>query len=503
MRVTVAPAHMIGKQRSAFLAVMTLAGVVVALLALPSALNQLFVAVAKSSGSPESQDQATTSETFIFDRIVVDIPGKTLGQRSQAAEALTRDIAAGKTTFDAVASQFAEPGLSGQTRISRIAAEKSPDLQPLVQLDVGSVYPSPVYDERVKNYCLFRLSSVVRPSRGAEATVTEAYPLAQSPATLIGLGLLGAILGATLGQLTLRGAERFTARWERTETGDKLNLFLGIVAGLLGSLPFMLALGSLGQPAASLITVGLMVGLSALGVYALHSMADVLPWKTAGVRGRKTGLKIIDTNVLIDGRIYDLVRTGFFEGEIYVANFVLRELQFIADSSDALRRQRGRRGLDVLRHLQSDYSVTVGTLDRHAGDGKDPVDERLVRLAKAVGGDLVSNDYNLNRVASVQEVRVLNINDLALALRPNVLPGESFDLHIVREGNQLGQGVGYLEDGTMVVVENGRDKVGEQIHVWVSQVIQTERGKMIFAELEEPGADGGENGRRRGRTQRP
>jgi uncharacterized protein YacL len=494
---------MIGKQRSAFLAVMTLAGVLTALLALPSALNQLFVAVAKGARSPEEPARASTSETFVFDRIVIDIPGKTLGQRAEAAAALTRDIAAGKTTFDAVAFQFAEPGLARQTRISRIAAEQSPDLQPLVQLDVGSVYPSPVYDERVKNYCLFRLSSVVRPTRGPDAPVAEAYPLAKSPATLIGLGLLGAILGATFGQLILRGSERFSARWERTETGEKLNLFLGIVAGLLGSLPFMLALGNLGQPAAGLITVGLMVGLSALGVFALRSMADVLPWKSTGVRARRSGLKIIDTNVLIDGRIYDLVRTGFFEGEIYVANFVLRELQFIADSSDALRRQRGRRGLDVLRHLQADYNVTVGTLDRHAGDARDPVDERLVRLAKAVGGDLVSNDYNLNRVASVQEVRVLNINDLALALRPNVLPGESLDLHVVREGNQHGQGVGYLEDGTMVVVENGREKIGEQVHVWVSQVIQTERGKMIFAELEEPGTDGGENGRRRGRAHRP
>lgn len=488
---------MVGKHRFAFLVASALAGVLVAVLVFPSALDQLFVAVTRLSRTGPAEERPLRSETFVFDRVVVDIPGKTLEQRKKVADLLARDIAAGKSTFDTVARDYAKPGVPTQTRISRIAAEQSPDLRPLALLDVGAAYPAPVYDERTKNYCLFRLASVVRPTQSGEPAPADSYPLAKSPATLLALGLLGAILGATFGQLVLRGSERFVAKWEKTETGDKVNLFLGIVAGLVGTLPFMLALGNLGQPAAGLITLAMMVGLSALGVYALRSMADVLPWKSAGVKARRSGLKIIDTNVLIDGRIYDLARTGFFEGEIYVANFVLRELQYIADSADPLRRQRGRRGLDVLRHLQADHPVTVGVHDRYSGDPKDPVDERLVRLAKALGGDLVSNDYNLNRVASVQEVRVLNINDLALALRPNVLPGETLDLHIVREGSQAGQGVGYLEDGTMVVVEGGRDLVGEDAHVWVSQVIQTERGKMIFAELEEPGGEGGEA--RRGR----
>src|SRR6185436_458822 len=180
------------------------------------------------------------------------------------------------------------------------------------------------------------------------------------------------------------------------------------------SLPFLIALGNLGPLVASLATLGLTIGFSAVAVYALNSVADVLPWKKGEVRGRKSGIKVLDTNVLIDGRIYDLARTGFLEGELYVPKFVLQELQHIADSADGMRRQRGRRGLEVLKHIQAEHEVEVGTHDRLAGDPNEEVDARLVRLAMALGADLVSNDYNLNRVASIQEVRVLNINDLAL-----------------------------------------------------------------------------------------
>jgi len=185
--------------------------------------------------------------------------------------------------------------------------------------------------------------------------------------------------------------------------------------------------------------------------------------------------------VIIDGRIIDLGRTGFLEGPLYIPGFVLDELQYIADSPDAMRRQRGRRGLDVLQLLKNDHQVEVRVHDHLAPDIGDEVDARLVRLARAMGADIVTNDVNLNRVATLQEVKVLNINDLALALRPNVLPSETMELAVIREGNQPGQGVGYLDDGTMVVVENGRSHLGETIQVVVTQVIQTERGKMIFA----------------------
>jgi uncharacterized protein YacL len=201
-------------------------------------------------------------------------------------------------------------------------------------------------------------------------------------------------------------------------------------------------------------------------------------------------IKILDTNVIIDGRVYDVARVGFVEGQIYVPQFVLEELQYIADSHDSLRRQRGRRGLDILKLMQTEFNIEVGVHDRLAPDQGDGVDSRLVRLATALGGDLVTNDHNLNRVATLQDVRVLNINDLALSLRPNVLPQEHLDLNIVREGNQIGQGIGYLEDGTMVIVENGRAHIGETLEVMVTQVIQTERGKLIFAEVEGEPVDG-------------
>jgi uncharacterized protein YacL len=252
---------------------------------------------------------------------------------------------------------------------------------------------------------------------------------------------------------------------------------------IIGSLPFLIAFGNLGPLFATVLTLGLTIGFASLAMYLLNSMEEVLPWKKGEVRGRPSGIKVLDTNVLIDGRIYDLLRTGFLEGELYVPKFVLKELQHIADSADSLRRQRGRRGLEVLRHMQADHPIEIGAHDRFAPDEREDVDSRLVRVAKGLGADLVSNDYNLNRVASIQDIRVLNINDLALALRPNVLPGETLELTIIREGNQPGQGVGYLEDGTMVVVENGKSKIGEHLTVAVTQVIQTERGKMIFGTI--------------------
>jgi uncharacterized protein YacL len=172
------------------------------------------------------------------------------------------------------------------------------------------------------------------------------------------------------------------------------------------------------------------------------------------------------------------------EGDLYVPGFVLEELQYIADSHDPLRRQRGRRGLDVLKQLQADFPMEIRVHDKLAPDLADGVDARLVRLAKILGADIVTNDWNLNRVAGLQEIKVMNINDLALALRPNVLPQEMLTISMIREGSQPGQGVGYLDDGTMVVVANGFKHIGETLEVLVTQVIQTERGKMIFAEVE-------------------
>jgi uncharacterized protein YacL len=296
--------------------------------------------------------------------------------------------------------------------------------------------------------------------------------------------LLGLIVGASIGNLINRYCETLKAKWTRMDSGDKINLFIGIFASMFIAPIFSASLNAvIPQGYLPFLLVAFLFGLSTLFIYGLQSMADVLPWSRAKARGKRTGTKILDTNVIIDGRIYDVARTGFLEGNLYVPGFVLDELQYIADSHDALKRQRGRRGLDVLRHMQSDFQLEVRTHDRLAPDNGDEVDAHLVRLARAMGADIVTNDFNLNRVASLQEVKVLNINDLALGLRPNVLPSESLTITVVREGNQPLQGIGYLEDGTMVVVEGGKGHLGETLEVTVSQVIQTEKGKMIFAEL--------------------
>lgn len=294
----------------------------------------------------------------------------------------------------------------------------------------------------------------------------------------------GFVIGAGLGNLTHRWGSRSISRWEGLHPGGKVTVFIGIFLGLIASVPFLFVIFTLlaGQYAALLVsTLLLTAGFATFAIAVLRSIEDILPWSRGQVKSRRRGIKVLDTNVIIDGRIVDLGRTGFLEGPLYVPGFVLDELQYIADSPDALRRQRGRRGLDVLQLLKNDHQVEVRVHDHLAPEIGDEVDARLVRLARAMGADIVTNDVNLNRVATLQEVKVLNINDLALALRPNVLPSETLEIMVLREGNQPGQGVGYLDDGTMVVIENGRPYIGETIIAVVSQVIQTERGKMIFA----------------------
>ena len=313
-------------------------------------------------------------------------------------------------------------------------------------------------------------------------------PLPNTPANLIPLVLAGIIVGWFLSTLLIRIGTLLGKKWEKTDDSEKVTMFVGTVLGFVVATFFISLLSSfnLAKQVVALYVLGIGVLFTAFTIYALHTMKETLPWYRGKVKAKRTGMKILDTNVIIDGRVYDVAQSGFIEGQIYVPQFVLEELQYIADSHDPLRRQRGKRGLDILKLMQSEFNIEVGVHDRLAPEQSDGVDSRLVRLATAVGGDLVTNDHNLNRVATLQNVRVLNINDLALSLRPNVLPQESLILSIVREGNQHGQGVGYLEDGTMVIVENGREHIGETREVMVTQVIQTERGKLIFAEVEGP-----------------
>lgn len=198
------------------------------------------------------------------------------------------------------------------------------------------------------------------------------------------------------------------------------------------------------------------------------------------------GLKplVLDTSVVIDGRIADLVETRAIENQLIMPQFVIAELQGIADSSDKLRRGRGRRGLDILNRLQSDPKVDLQIFERDLPEfAGQPVDQKLVLLAKHLEGKVVTNDYNLNKVAKLHSVGVVNLNDIANSLKPIFLPGESLDVRVLKPGEDVRQGVGYLEDGTMVVIEGGREHIGEVVHADVTSVLQTSAGRMVFAKF--------------------
>lgn len=190
--------------------------------------------------------------------------------------------------------------------------------------------------------------------------------------------------------------------------------------------------------------------------------------------------KLLDTSVIIDGRIADICQSGFIEGTILIPVFVLEELQHIADSSDLLKRTRGRRGLDILKRIQTEFDMFV-EIDSRDFDDITEVDSKLIRLGKLVGGKIITNDYNLNKVADLQGVPVLNINELSNAVKPVVIPGETMMAMVVKEGKEQGQGVAYLDDGTMIVVEGGRRHINTNLEVLVTSVLQTAAGRMIFA----------------------
>ena len=216
----------------------------------------------------------------------------------------------------------------------------------------------------------------------------------------------------------------------------------------------------------------------------LVSMLMSLPWKNKERQKDKPSeldqYKILDTSVIIDGRIADICASGFVEGPLVVPVFVLEELQHIADSSDLLKRNRGRRGLDILNRMQKELALSVQINDCDFEDISE-VDSKLVRLAQVMKGKLVTNDYNLNKVAELQGVTVLNINELSNSVKPVVLPGEEMVVHVVKDGKEFGQGIGYLDDGTMIVVDSGKKHIGDTIGVLVTSVLQTAAGRMIFA----------------------
>ncbi len=269
-----------------------------------------------------------------------------------------------------------------------------------------------------------------------------------------------------------------------------IGLFVGLALGAIAAYPLSLLPRPLGQflpfiIAAAFGYAGLAITLmrpeilQSLRVRLFPKEADNTT-QTKSAPYESHAPVLLDTSVIIDGRIADICRTGFIQGELIVPLFVLNELQHVADSADALRRNRGRRGLEILRQLQEDSPVPVRLTDADVPTIRE-VDDKLISLAREMGGSILTNDYNLNRVAELQAVRVLNVNELAKAVKTVLLPGESFTIHVLQEGKEYNQGVGYLDDGTMVVVEDGMAYIGSTIEVTVSKVLQTAAGRMIFA----------------------
>lgn len=322
-------------------------------------------------------------------------------------------------------------------------------------------------------------------------------------AAIIILMVLGAAIGYVLGGVAGRQLARLInwieARVAKLPGADLLIGIVGLIIGLLLATLVWIPLNSIGItiPLVKPVTAVLVfVFLGYLGMRVLLVKKDELAkilrlgsHKTApGVpaTGPAVPMKVLDTSVIIDGRITDICRAGFMEGRLTVPRFVLRELQTIADSEDVLKRNRGRRGLDVLNTLQREPKVHVDIYDIDYPEIAD-VDAKLVRLGSESGGSIMTNDYNLNKVAELQGVAVLNINELANSLKPVVLPGEEMSVQILKEGKEAGQGVGYLDDGTMVVVDGGKSRISQQVETVVTSVLQTPAGRMIFTKLKESG----------------
>lgn len=302
--------------------------------------------------------------------------------------------------------------------------------------------------------------------------------------------LLGILVARLLSTPAFAKLVQAGDRLKEMKPNEKVAAFAGVLVGLLLTLMLSYCFPIRGVWGVWL-TIVIGIVLIYLGVVSTWSMKDdlrfFLPGGAALPLDSKEAIpeqcKILDTNVIIDGRVADICRTGFIEGPIYVPGFVLDELQHIADSADGLKRARGRRGLDILNAMRTEQKMMIRTYDSTDPNDRDEVDAKLVKLAKKLGGKIVTNDYNLNKVAELQGVAVLNINELANAVKPVVLPGEEMLVTIIKDGKEADQGVAYLDDGTMIVVEGGRRRIGETLTVITNSVLQTVAGKMIFARI--------------------
>lgn len=299
-------------------------------------------------------------------------------------------------------------------------------------------------------------------------------------------GTLGAGVGAGLAVLLIGMEYSLKKVSSRGLSAAVFGLIFGLILArlILSTLNFVQMGPEVGSPIRSAVLVVFCYFGMAVALRGRDEFNIIIPYVKLSRQDQREELVILDTSVVIDGRIADICDTRFIEGKLIVPRFVLKELQQIADSQDPIKRNRGRRGLDVLARIQKIPHIAVRIQEEDFTDVRE-VDAKLVKLAKLLGGKILTNDFNLNKVAELQGVQVLNINELANALKPVVLPGEVMETRVIKEGKEYNQGVAYLDDGTMVVVEQGRTLIGQTVRVMVTSVLQTAAGRMIFAKPEE------------------
>jgi uncharacterized protein YacL len=313
------------------------------------------------------------------------------------------------------------------------------------------------------------------------------------------IGLVGALVGLVLTPfITVRPIRALRKAFARISAQLLIFALVGLVVGLIIAALLAYPLSLLPSPIGSFLPfLGVLIfGYMGAAVFMMrqNDLASLFssvstrgavgpaPEKSSALADNRTIL--LDTSVIIDGRIADIARTGFLPGSLLIPRFVLAELQYIADSSDSLRRQRGRRGMEVLSTLQKDPNVVVRISDIDV-EGVREVDDKLVILARQMRCPILTNDYNLNKIAEFQGVTILNVNELANAVKSVLLPGEVLGIRVIQEGKEINQGVGYMDDGTMVVVEGGREFLNREVNVTVTKVLQTAAGRMIFARPED------------------
>jgi uncharacterized protein YacL len=330
------------------------------------------------------------------------------------------------------------------------------------------------------------------------AELSQYNPMMEAARTVLVSALTGALAGLVLTPyLTTRPARALRSLLGRVAAETLFAGLMGLIMGLLTAALLAFPLSLLPDPFGKVLPfIGVLL-FSYFGVMLFVMRQGDIMSLFSSISGRGSGeggsgsswtnlnrTILLDTSVIIDGRVADIARAGFLPGTLLIPRFVLNELQYIADSPDGLRRQRGRRGMEVLTELQKLPNILVRVSDIDV-EGVREVDDKLIVLGKQLKSPVLTNDYNLNRIAELQGVTVLNINVLANAVKSVVLPGEIMKINIFQEGKELGQGVGYMEDGTMVVIENGKDYIGEYMDVHVTKVLQTAAGRMIFGRVDD------------------